>query len=126
MATPFDVNQVINTITTDLSGMLNKDITAFQGFAEDQLNRLAQRAARLSARVAAGQIDEDLANIFAGEIAADAKTFAEVTAALVALEIEKVWNAVVNAIWGAINAAISGAINSPFPLPKLPSAAPAG
>ena len=44
----------------------------------------------------------------------------------IALEIEKVWNAVVNAIWGAINAAISGAINSAFPIPKLPSAAPAG
>jgi hypothetical protein len=126
MAPPFDVNQVINTITTTLSGMLNKDITAFQGFAEDQLRQLTQRAARLAARVAAGQIDQDLANTFAGEIADDAKTFAEVTAALVALEIEKVWNAVVNAIWGAINAAVSGAINAAFPVPKLPSAAPAG
>ncbi|HUH84079.1 MAG TPA: hypothetical protein VLX85_05690 [Stellaceae bacterium] len=126
MATPFDVDQVVHTITADLSAMLNKDITSFQGFAEDQLDQLAERAAHLSARVAAGQIDRDLANALAGEIADDAKTFAEVTAALVALEIEKVWNAVVNAIWGAINAAVSGAINAAFPIPKLPSAAPAG
>jgi hypothetical protein len=126
MATPFDVNQVINTITANLSGMLNKDITSFQGFAADQLNQLAQRAAHLSARLAAGNISKDLADTLAGEIADDAKTFAEVTAALVALEIEKVWNAVVNAIWGAINTAVGGAINSAFPIPKLPSSAPAG
>ena len=41
MATPFNVNQVVNTITANLNGMLNQDIMSFQGFAEHQLNRLA-------------------------------------------------------------------------------------
>jgi len=114
-----DVNKLVQDIKDAVSGVINEDVTTLSGFQERQVKDMAKRAAQIAEFTIKGEIDEEQRKFFLEDLARDAKTFAKVVVAMVAITIEKVWNAVVEIIWGAINGAVDTAIGS-LPLPKFP------
>ena len=114
-----DVDGLIGDIKTAVTDIIHQDVTALSGFQSRQLEKLAMRASLIAEMTVANQIDADLRAFFLDDLARDAKTFAKTVAALVAVTIEKIWNAVVEKIWGAINGAIQTAVGA-LPLPTFP------
>lgn len=100
-----DVDQLITDIKDAASTVINRDVAEIRGFSERQVKALAQQARLIAAAIVSGEIDEDLSDYFLDSLEDMALNFARTLRGLLAVTIEKVWNAVVGAIWGAIESA---------------------
>ena len=101
-------------IKAAVSGVLEKDVAAVQGFSERQLRALAKQAAWIAEATANGELDDDLRAFFLENLDAVARNFADTLVGLAALTVEKVWNAVVGVLWKAIERAAGIALGRPF------------
>ncbi|GAA5445093.1 hypothetical protein Misp06_03286 [Microbulbifer sp. NBRC 101763] len=99
-----DVNQLISNIKDAASTVINHDITEIRGFSERQLAALALQAKLIANAILAEEIDDDLRDYFLDSLEDMALNFAKTLRGLLAVTIEKVWNAVVGIIWSAIEA----------------------
>lgn len=99
-----DVNQLETDILGAASGVLDKDVSTLEGFAQRQVKALAQQAALVEAGIATKQITEETREFFLKSLQDMARNFAKALVGLVEVMIEKVWNAVVSVIWKAIEA----------------------
>jgi hypothetical protein len=110
-----DVNAVVTAIRDAASNILNTDVAAFKGFSERQVQAIAQQAKLVAAGIATGQITDETRDFFLDGLKDMALSFANTLAGLVAVTIEKIWNAVVGVLWKAI----SDAAGIALPIPNL-------
>ena len=110
-----DIDQLLNDITDAASDVLKNDVTQIRGFSERQVKALAQQAALVESGILSGQITEETRDFFLDSLEDMALNFAKTLRGLVAITVEKVWNAVVGVIWKAIAAGTGIAL----PLPAL-------
>lgn len=100
MGTNVDVSQLVGNIKTAVAGVVGQDVPAIQGFAEQQLQMLADQAKVVAAGIATGQISEALRQNFLDQLKVMTQTFVQTLAGLIMVTIEKLWNAVAGAVWG--------------------------
>lgn len=105
---------LIGVITAAVNGAVGKDITSLQGFARSQVDGLAKQAQLIAGALAAGHLTDAQRDFFLGDLKRTAQDFVKVLAGLTALEVEKAWNAAVNALWSAIGQAAGVALPKPF------------
>ena len=89
-----DINKLIGDIKDTVSGVIKTDVATLSAFDERQVKGMAKRAALIAELTIKGEIDDEQRKFFLEDLARDAKTFAKTIAALVAITIEKIWNAV--------------------------------
>ncbi|WP_444921648.1 hypothetical protein ACJJID_04370 [Microbulbifer sp. CnH-101-G] len=99
-----DVTQLISDIKDAASTVIEHDVTEIRGFSDRQLSALALQAKMIAKAIAEGEIDDDLRDYFLDSIEDMALNFAKTLRGLLAITIEKVWNAVVRVIWNALEA----------------------
>ena len=114
MATPIDVNAVVSAITKAATDQLGKDITTLQGFAQEQVRGLARQAQLIAGALASGHLSDAERDWFLNDLKRTAQDFANTLVGLAELEIEKVWNAVVNALWKGLGTAAGAALPKPL------------
>lgn len=102
-----DTAALMNSITNVASGIVQRDVTAVRGFAQEQLAALAQQAETVAAMQAAGAFDgnEALRDHFTGQLQAMTRNFARTLQGLAAITAEKLVNAVLDVIAKAISSA---------------------
>ncbi|WP_444902753.1 hypothetical protein ACJJIU_12060 [Microbulbifer sp. CnH-101-E] len=99
-----DVTQLISDIKDAASTVIEHNITEIRGFSERQLSALALQAKLIAKAIAENEIGEDLRDYFLDSIEDMALNFARTLRGLLAVTIEKIWNAVVGVIWTALEA----------------------
>ncbi|WKD51464.1 hypothetical protein [Microbulbifer spongiae] len=99
-----DVNQLISNIKDTASTIIAHDITEIRGFSERQLSALALQAQLITKAILNREINEDLRDYFLDSLEDMALNFAKTLRGLLAVTIEKVWNAIVGVLWSAIEA----------------------
>ncbi|WP_444900268.1 hypothetical protein ACJJIX_00845 [Microbulbifer sp. VAAC004] len=99
-----DVTQLISDIKDATSTVIEHDITEIRGFSERQLSALALQAKLIAKAIMENEIGEDLRDYFLDSIEDMALNFARTLRGLLAVTIEKIWNAVVGVIWTALEA----------------------
>ncbi|WP_444884257.1 hypothetical protein [Microbulbifer sp. PSTR4-B] len=99
-----DVTQLISDIKDAASTVIEHDITEIRGFSERQLSALALQAKLIAKAIVENEIGEDLRDYFLDSIEDMALNFARTLRGLLAVTIEKIWNAVVGVIWTALEA----------------------
>lgn len=114
MPHPFDTDQLVEDIKGAVTGVLDKDVTTLRGFSERQLNAMAKQAAWIAEASLNGELDDDLRDFFLDNLEDMAKNFANTLRGLLAVTIEKIWNAVVTTLWKAIESAAN--ITLPLPI----------
>jgi hypothetical protein len=114
MAHPFDVDDLVEGLKTAASDVLRKDVTTLRGFSERQLQAMAKQAAWIAEATAKGEIDAGLRDFFLDNLEDMARNFANTLRGLLAVTIEKVWNALVTTLWKAIEKAAG--VTLPLPL----------
>jgi hypothetical protein len=114
MATPIDVQALVGAIIGAATDRLGKDITTLEGFAEDQVAGLARQAQLIAGATAAGHLSDSDLDADLNQLKGITQDFANTLAGLAVLEIEKVWNAAVDALWKAIGTATGVALPKPF------------
>lgn len=97
-----DIKELAKDITKAASGVIDKDIKDLRGFSKHQVNALAKQAELIATGMAKGDIDEDLRDYFLDSLEDMALNFIKTLRGLLAVTIEKAWNAVVNVLWEAI------------------------
>lgn len=100
-----NTDQLVADIKTAVSGVLERDAAEIRGFSERQLDALALQAKLIASAIVNNEIDDDLRDYFLDSLENMAENFAKSLRGLLAVTIEKVWNAVVGVLWGAIEAA---------------------
>lgn len=114
MAHPFDIDELVESLKTAASGVIQKDVTTLRGFSERQLQGMAKQAAWIAEATAKGEIDAELRDFFLNNLEDMAKNFANTLRGLLAVTIEKVWNALVTTLWKAIEKAAGVALPIPI------------
>ncbi|MFS1526142.1 hypothetical protein ACL7TT_18900 [Microbulbifer sp. 2304DJ12-6] len=99
-----DVNQLISKIKDTASAIIAHDITEIRGFSERQLSALALQTQLITKAILNREINEDLRDYFLDSLEDMALNFAKTLRGLLAVTIEKVWNAIVGVLWTAIEA----------------------
>ncbi len=100
-----DTNALVVSMQKAASGVLGKDVSTLRGFAQSQLQAIAQQSALVAAGVLDGSITPDLRDYFLDSLEEMARSFANTLAGLMTVVIEQVWNALVKTIWDAIGKA---------------------
>ena len=100
MASVIDVPQLIADIKTAATGIVQKDVTTMRGYAEGQVQMMAQQAAWIASGTADGSLTPDLRDYFLNNLEDLAKDFANTLRGLLEITIEKVWNAPSSACFG--------------------------
>lgn len=108
-----DVDVVVQTIIKTASDALEQDITQMRGFSERQVKALAMQAALVEAGIATGTITDETREFFLDNLKDMARNFVKTLHGLLAITIEKVWNAVVQLLWTLI--AVGAGLASPVP-----------
>ena len=109
-----DIGQLMDDIKTAASQVVEKDITTMRGFSERQLKALAKQTSLIAEGIRSGDIDEDLRDFFLDSLEDMALNFVKTLRGMLAVTIEKTWNAVVGVIWRAIESVT----NIALPLPS--------
>lgn len=94
--------QLIQAVT----GAIGQDVTQAEGFAQAQMQALAQQGALVAAGIASGQIGEDVQPFLLDGLKTMARNLVNTLKGLAVVMIEKAWNALVNTLWSVIGAAI--------------------
>lgn len=97
-----NVNQLVADIKDAASTVISHDVAEIRGFSERQVTALAKQAQLIASAIVDKEIGEDLTDYFLDSLEDMALNFAKTLRGLLAVTIEKVWNAVVGVIWGAI------------------------
>lgn len=100
-----DVNQLIHEMKDVANTILDKDIESIGGFSERQLKAIAKQAEMVAQGIATGEITDETREFFLQGIEDMTRNFANTLQGLVAVTVEKVWNAMVGVIWKAIESA---------------------
>jgi hypothetical protein len=114
MAHPFDVGELVESLKAVASDVIRQDVTTIRGFSERQLQAMAKQAAWIAESTAKGEIDAELRDFFLDNLEQMAKNFAGTLRGLLAVTIEKVWNAIVTTLWKAIETAAGVALPLPI------------
>ncbi|SRX54337.1 hypothetical protein [Aequorivita sp. CIP111184] len=101
-----NVANIITEIKDISSSILEKDISAVRGFSERQVEAIAKQTALIQNGVENGDIDEDLREFFLDGLEAMALNFVNTLKGILAVTIEKLWNALVNFLYKAVGVAI--------------------
>lgn len=114
-----DLNQLIGSITSTGTNILQKDLTEIGGFAEEQLTAIAQQAKDIEEATLAGDFagNPALRDHFVNTLADLTRTFVKTLEGLAAITAEKLWNAIVKVVWNAIGSATGAAL--PLPVKGL-------
>lgn len=110
MAHPFDIEELVQSLKAAASDVVQKDVTTLRGFSERQLQGMAKQAAWIAEATAKGEIDANLRDFFLNNLEDMARNFANTLRGLLAVTIEKVWNALVTTLWKAIEKAAGVAL----------------
>jgi hypothetical protein len=114
MATPLDLNAVIQDIVKGASDQIGKDVTSIAGFSQAQVEGLARQAQLIAAALASGHLNDADRDFFLEDLKRTAGDFARTVAGLIIVDIEKIWNSAVKALWDAIGKAAQVALPKPF------------
>ena len=110
---PIDLGGLVESIKQAATAEIGKDVTLFRGYAENQLQAIAQQSVYVAQGIADGSITANTRDYFLDSIEEMVRSFLNVLVGLVAVVVEKVWNAIVKAIWDAINQATGLALMVP-------------
>jgi hypothetical protein len=116
-----DVGQLVNEIKTAASGVLTADIATVRGFSQRQLEAIALQTHVVATGIATNNISPELQDFFLDGLKDMVTNFTRTLKGLMAVTIEKIWNAVVGAVWNAL----STAIGTVLPIPKAAGTIPA-
>lgn len=108
-----DVRDLVESIKQAATAEIGKDVTLLRGYTENQLQAIAQQSIYVAEGIADGSITVNTRDYFLDSIEEMVRTFLNVLVGLVAVVIEKVWNAIVRSIWDAINKATGLALTIP-------------
>jgi hypothetical protein len=108
-----DVGQLVSDIKAAANGVLATDIVTVKGFSERQLQAIALQTHVVASGIATGNISPELQDFFLDSLKDMISSFTRVLKGLVAVTIEKIWNAVVGVVWSAISTAIGTALTVP-------------
>jgi hypothetical protein len=109
MPVQFDVGAVVDSVKTEVSGILGKDIATWRGFSERQLQALAKQAQIIAQGYASGDLDDDDVHFFLDGLEDMTENFALTLRGLVTVTVEKVWNATMKVLLDAVKGAVGGA-----------------
>lgn len=101
-----NLTQLITDIRDVASNILEKDVSTVRGFSERQVEAIAKQTLIIQKGILNGDIDEDLKEFFFEGLEAMALNFVNTLKGILAVTIEKVWNAIVDLLWNAIESAI--------------------
>ncbi|MFO1432015.1 MAG: hypothetical protein U1F76_18045 [Candidatus Competibacteraceae bacterium] len=110
-----DVDQLARDITQAVSGVLNRDVTMVRGFSEHQVQALAQHAALIEAGITSGQITAKTRDFFLDSLEEMTLNFVKTLRGLLAVTVEKAWNAAVQVLWKAIETGTGLRLSLPGP-----------
>lgn len=107
--------ELLGQMKTAATGILQKDISTVQGFSKSQFEKIAAHTAMVLKMEATGEFkNNDALRIhFVDGLEELTRLFVQTLAGLVAITIEKIWNALVNVLWGAIDKAVGFALPRP-------------
>lgn len=114
---PIDINQLVADMKSAASKAIGSDVSTIRGFAERQLQAIAQQAQFVATGIATKQISPDLQEFFLDGLKDMAQNFVKTLQGLVMVTAGKAWNAIVGVLWNAI----SKAANIVLPAPELHS-----
>jgi len=109
-----DIDQLVSDIKNAATQILKNDVTTLRGFSERQVKAIAQQAAFVEAGIISGQITDETKDFFLDGLEDMALNFVKTLRGLLAVTIEKVWNAIVGVIWKAISAAAGITLPTPI------------
>ncbi len=112
-----DLDQLVSDMQVAASGVVQADVTTLRGFAQAQLQAIAQQAELVTTGILTKQITSATQQFFLDGLEDMALSFAKTLRGLLMVTVEKVWNAVVGVLWGAI----SKATNLVLPAPVMNS-----
>jgi hypothetical protein len=113
MAVP-SVTELFDAARDAISGIVSADAASIAGFSETQLNHLARHGVLLAKAAAAGAFaDEADQEEFLNGYADMVRNFVRALVGLIALTIERIWNALVDIFWGTIERAVGFALPRP-------------
>ena len=101
-----NVVKIVTEIKDITSGILEKDISTVRGFSERQLEALARQTDIIQKGIANGEITDDLKEFFLDGLEAMAANFVNTLKGIMAVTLEKLWNALVNFLYKAVGAVI--------------------
>jgi hypothetical protein len=90
-------------VLSAVKDVTRKDLTSISGFAQIQTQSLAQQAALVAGMIEANQFTADEQAFYLDGLRQMARGFVETVIAVIVVEIEKIYNAVVSAIYKAIS-----------------------
>jgi hypothetical protein len=108
-----DINQLIDTMKSTATAVINKDVTVLRGFSERQLEAIAKQTAFVASGITSGEITDATKDFFLDGIEDMVRSFSNTLRGLTAVTIEKVWNAIVGVIWDAIGKSAGIALHIP-------------
>lgn len=116
MAKMFDADELIAAMKAAVSGIAKKDFPALTDFAQRQMKALAEQAVWIGEATLQGEFTDKpgLRDHFLKTLDQMTKNLAAVLTGLVALSVEKIWNALVGVIWNALDKATGLALPRPF------------
>src|ERR1700743_2076750 len=100
--TPINADQLLDSLKTVATGIIQQDVTTIEGYSERQLTAMAQQAKWIAAATLTGELSSDMRDFFLNTLKDSAVNFANTLKGLVLITIEKVWNALVGALWRAL------------------------
>tara|TARA_R100000935_G_C2826175_1_gene162416 strand:+ start:430 stop:744 length:315 start_codon:yes stop_codon:yes gene_type:complete len=99
-----NVAEIITEIKTIASNVLERDIQEVRGFSERQVEAIAKQTAMIKKGVENGEIDDDLREFFLDGLEAMTLNFVNTLKGILAVTIEKLWNALLQFIYKAVGA----------------------
>lgn len=108
MPIQFDLAGVVDAVKNEISSILGKDVQTWRGFSERQLTALAKQAKFIAEGYASGDLDDEDVDYFLDGLEKMAENFAAVLRGLLAITIEKIWNATMKILLDAVKGALGG------------------
>lgn len=108
-----DIGQLVGEIKAAANGVLAADIATVKGFSERQLQAIALQTHVVASGIATNNISPELQEFFLDGLQDMVTSFTRTLKGLVAVTIEKIWNAVVGVVWNAISTAIGTVLPVP-------------
>lgn len=102
----FNVNQLLTDIKTAVKLVIDADLDTVQGFSENQLKAIAKQSERVATGIATGKITPETKQFFLDSLKDLVTGFVQTLTGIIAVTIEKVWNAIIGVIWNTISKTI--------------------
>lgn len=97
-----DIPQLMADMRNAATQVLERDVTTLKGFTHRQMEAIARQAAFVEAGILNGEITEATREFFLDSLKDMVLNFVRTLQGILAVTIEKVWNAIVQVIWQAI------------------------